>query len=119
MVKKAADKAQLEALGAALCPMEEVVTLMGWETRTVVFKFEWERKAYEKSRATALNDLRKTELSMAKKNVAMATTLGRRYLGQTEQREQNESAPIDYAAIKERHRARVRDILAAGKEDTD
>ncbi len=100
--EKTADIATLEALGAAQCPLNEVVIIMGWERRKKVFQTAEERKAYQKGRALGLRDLRLAQLEMAKKSVPMATMLGRLYLGQSEQREQDESAPIDYAGIAER-----------------
>ena len=109
---------KMEQLGLAQCSLDEAAVIMGRTRRAKHFNAT-EHKAYEKGRAIGLNELRKTQLGMAKKSTAMATMLGRRYLDQTEQREQNESGPIDYAAIKERHRDRVRVIVAGGNTKAD
>ena len=112
------DYSRLEELGFAQCSLDEAALIMGRAHYRKPFGKD-ARKAYEKGRAAGLNELRKAELSMAKKSVAMATTLGRRYLGQAEQREQNESGPIDYAEIKKRHRDRIRAIVDAEDTGTD
>jgi hypothetical protein len=115
---KKPDYSRLEELGFAQCSLDEAALIMGRAHYKKAFGKD-ARKAYEKGRAAGLNELRKAELSMAKKSVAMATTLGRRYLGQAEQREQNGSGPIDYASIKERHRERIRAILVAEETEPD
>jgi len=114
------DTAVLTALGEAQCPLNEVVIIMDWENRRGdVFRHDWERKAYNRGRAQGLKALRLAQLDMAKKSVPMATMLGRLYLGQTEQREQDETAPIDYAGIAERYRAAVALITAPEPTEGD
>jgi hypothetical protein len=112
------DRQQLEDLGFAQCSLDDAAIIMDRAGRSIPFN-QAELKAHEKGRVRGLNELREAQLGMAKKSAAMATMLGRRYLDQTGQREHNESGPIDYAGIKERHRDKVRDILAAGKEGAD
>ena len=112
------DHQKLEDLGFTQCSLDEAAIIMDRAGRSTPFN-KGELKAHEKGRVRGLNELRDAQLGMAKKSTAMATMLGRRYLDQTEQREQNESGPIDYAGIKERHRGKVRDILSAGKEGAD
>jgi hypothetical protein len=117
--EKEARLTTIKDLGAAQCSLEEVRILMGREKRKKLFGTEEEIKAYQKGRVEALKQLRMAQLEMAKKSVPMATMLGRIYLGQSEQREQDEDAPIDYAAIAERYRAK--DLVAAdpGAAQTD
>jgi len=114
------DTATLIALGEAQCPVNEVIVIMGWEHRRGdVFKQAWERKAYQKGRVQGLRSLREAQFEMAKKSVPMATMLGRLYLGQSVQREQDDSAPIDYLAIAQHYRAQVALITGSGTPDPD
>ena len=110
-------KAILIALGEAQCPPAEVVVIMGWEDRKDPFGPTWVKKAYQKGRVQGLRSLREAQFEMAKKSVPMATMLGRLYLGQ--QREQDESAPIDYAGIAQRIQERVRVLTLADATQTD
>jgi len=105
------DTVALIALGEAQCPRGEVIVIMGWEDRKDPFRHAWVQKAYNKGRAQGLRALRVAQFEMAKKSVPMATMLGRVYLGQ--QREQDETAVIDYAGIAQRYRASVALITAA------
>jgi len=113
------DTATLIALGEAQCPPNEVIVIMGWENRKKLFHHAWERKAYQKGRVQGLRGLREAQFEMAKKSVPMATMLGRLYLGQTEPREQDENAPIDYAAIAERIRGKVSLLALPGETQGD
>ena len=116
--RKAQITADLTALGEAQCPHNEVVIIMGWENRLgEVFHHDWERKAYNKGRAQGLRALRVAQFEMAKKSVPMATMLGRVYLGQ--QREQDETAVIDYLAVAQRYEAKVALIASAGRAEPD
>jgi len=118
--RKQLDTATLMALGEAQCPINEVVVIMGWEKRHGdVFHHTWEGKAYYRGRAQGLRALREAQFEMAKKSVPMATMLGRLYLGQTEQREQNESVPIDYAGIAQRIREKISLLAIPGDTETD
>ena len=113
------DTAILTSLGEAQCPPHEVIVIMGWEDRKEPFKPAWVRKAYQKGRVQGLRSLREAQFEMAKKSVPMATMLGRLYLGQSEQREQDENAPIDYAAIAKRIRENVSLLALPGGTQTD
>ena len=113
------DTAALIALGEAQCPRGEVIVIMGWEDRKDPFRHPWVQKAYNKGRAQGLRALRVAQFEMAKKSVPMATMLGRLYLGQSEQREQDENAPIDYAAIAKRIRENVSLLALPGGTQTD
>jgi len=120
LTRKAQITADLTALGEAQCPHNEVVIIMGWENRLgEVFHHPWERKAYNKGRAQGLRALRVAQFEMAKKSVPMATMLGRVYLGQSDQREQDETTAIDYAGIAQRYRASVALITAAEPTEGD
>jgi len=90
---------------------------MGWEDRKDPFRHPWVQKAYNKGRAQGLRALRVAQFEMAKKSVPMATMLGRVYLGQ--QREQDETAVIDYAGIAQRYRASVALITAPEPTEGD
>ena len=116
--KKAETIKTLEALGAAQCPLDEVAFIMDRVGHKRPFS-NAELKAYKKGRAQGLKDLRLAQLDMAKKSVPMATMLGRLYLGQSEQREQDESAPIDYAGIKERIRDKLAVLALSETAETD
>ena len=111
------DTAALIALGEAQCPRGEVIVIMGWEDRKDPFRHPWVQKAYNKGRAQGLRALRVAQFEMAKKSVPMATMLGRLYLGQ--QREQDETAVIDYAGIAQRYRASVALITAPEPTEGD
>jgi len=111
------DTAALIALGEAQCPRGEVIVIMGWEDRKDPFRHPWVQKAYNKGRAQGLRALRVAQFEMAKKSVPMATMLGRLYLGQ--QREQDETAVIDYAGIAQRYRASVALITAPEPAEGD
>jgi len=111
------DTAALIALGEAQCPRGEVIVIMGWEDRKDPFRHPWVQKAYNKGRAQGLRALRVAQFEMAKKSVPMATMLGRVYLGQ--QREQDETAVIDYAGIAQRYRASVALITAPEPTEGD
>ena len=111
------DTAALIALGEAQCPRGEVIVIMGWEDRKDPFRHPWVQKAYNKGRAQGLRALRVAQFEMAKKSVPMATMLGRVYLGQ--QREQDETAVIDYAGIAQRYRASVALITAPEPAEGD
>ena len=113
------DTAILIALGEAQCPPNEVIVIMGWEDRKEPFRPTWVRKAYQKGRVQGLRSLREAQFEMAKKSVPMATMLGRLYLGQSEQREQDANAPIDYAAIAERIRGSVGLLALPGQTQGD
>ena len=113
------DTAILIALGEAQCPPNEVIVIMGWEDRKEPFKPAWVKKAYQKGRVQGLLSLREAQFVMAKKSVPMATMLGRLYLGQADQREQDANAPIDYAAIAERIQEKVRLLALPGGTETD
>ena len=113
------DTAALIALGEAQCPRGEVIVIMGWEDRKDPFRHPWVQKAYNKGRAQGLRALRVAQFEMAKKSVPMATMLGRLYLGQSVQREQDDSAPIDYLAIAQHYRAQVALITGSGTPDPD
>ena len=113
------DTAILIALGEAQCPPNEVIVIMGWEDRKEPFKPAWVKKAYQKGRVQGLRSLREAQFEMAKKSVPMATMLGRLYLGQSEQREQDESAPIDYVGIAQRIQERVRVLALADGTQAD
>jgi len=113
------DTETLIALGEAQFPPNEVIVIMGWEDRKEPFKPAWVKKAYQKGRVQGLRSLREAQFEMAKKSVPMATMLGRLYLGQSVQREQDENAPIDYAAIAERIQENVRLLALPGATQTD
>jgi len=93
---------RLEDLGFAQCSLEEAALILGRAHYTKPFGVN-ALKAYHKGRAAGLNELRKAQLGMAKKSVALATRLGRLYLGQDQEREPDGSGQIDYAAVAERH----------------
>ena len=111
------DTAILTSLGEAQCPPHEVIVIMGWEDRKDPFRHPWVQKAYNKGRAQGLRALRVAQFEMAKTSVPMATMLGRVYLGQ--QREQDETAVIDYAGIAQRYRASVALITAPEPAEGD
>ncbi len=116
--RKKSDPETLQSLGEAQCSLTEVAAIMG-RPPDAVFNTAAEEKAYLKGRAEGLKALRLAQLDMAKKSVSMATMLGRLYLGQAPKREQDESAPIDYADIQKRLRNDVRLIVARRETDGD
>ena len=85
--------AMLETCGAAQCSTQEVAAILGarlGEAKRFLKLGDKPRAAFERGRATGLKDLREAQIALAKKSVPMATLLGRLYLGQSEQQEQDE-----------------------------
>jgi len=83
----------LETCGAAQCSMQEVAAILGarlGEAKRFLKLGAQPRAAFERGRANGLKDLREAQIALAEKSVPMATLLGRLYLGQSEQREQDE-----------------------------
>ena len=107
--------AQLHACGKAQCSMAEIAAILS-TTQKPLKSFMKQgtkaRLAYERGRAEGLMALRGAQITLAEKSVPMATLLGRLYLGQSEQREQDETPPAQNRGAADRLKRRLLGIIA-------
>ncbi len=107
--------AQLYACGKAQCSMREIAAILSTTQKalkTFMKQGTKARLAYEQGRAEGLKTLRDAQITLAQKSVPMATLLGRLYLGQSEQREQDETPPAQNRGAADRLKRRLLGIIA-------
>jgi len=105
----AKEKADIEALGEALCSEAEVVDLLELPPDTLDRPSR--RSAFNKGRRRGLAALRRAQLKLAETNASVAIFLGRVYLGQAERREGDPRESNEIAEVAQNVRDRLRALV--------